>query len=113
LKTNVEKLNPTRVKLTITVDQADFKPALDAAYKTVSQQVNIPGFRKGKVPSSVLDQRVGKDMILAQAINDGMDDFYRQALAAEKLIPLATPQADVKQAPPAAEPAAAPPPEPP
>jgi trigger factor len=104
LKTNVEKLNPTRVKLTITVDQTDFKPALDAAYKTVSQQVNIPGFRKGKVPSSVLDQRVGKDMILAQAINDGMDDFYRQALATEKLIPLSTPQADVKQAPTAAEP---------
>ena len=104
MKTNVEKLNPTRVKLTITVEQADFKPALDAAYKTVSQQVNIPGFRKGKVPSSVLDQRVGKDMILAQAINDGMDDFYRQALAAEKLIPLGTPQADVKQAPTAAEP---------
>jgi trigger factor len=104
LKTNVEKLNPTRVKLTITVDQTDFKPALDAAYKTVSQQVNIPGFRKGKVPSSVLDQRVGKDMILAQAINDGMDDFYRQALTKEKLIPLGTPQADVKQAPTAAEP---------
>jgi trigger factor len=104
LKTNVEKLNPTRVKLTITVDQTDFKPALDAAYKTVSQQVNIPGFRKGKVPSSVLDQRVGKDMILAQAINDGMDDFYRQALTKEKLIPLGTPQADVKQAPTSAEP---------
>lgn len=104
MKTNVEKLNPTRVKLTITVEQADFKPALDAAYKTVSQQVNIPGFRKGKVPASVLDQRVGKDMILAQAINDGMDDFYRQALSAEKLIPLGTPQADVKQAPTAEEP---------
>ena len=104
MKTNVEKLNPTRVKLTITVDQSDFKPALDAAYKTVSQQVNIPGFRKGKVPASVLDQRVGKDMILAQAINDGMDDFYRQALQAEKLVPLGTPQADVKQAPTAAEP---------
>ena len=104
MKTNVEKLNPTRVKLTITVDQTDFKPALDAAYKTVSQQVNIPGFRKGKVPSSVLDQRVGKDMILAQAINDGMDDFYRQALTKEKLIPLGTPQADVKQAPTSAEP---------
>ena len=104
MKTNVEKLNPTRVKLTITVEPADFKPALDAAYKTVSEQVNIPGFRKGKVPAAVLDQRVGKDMIIAQAINDGMDDFYRQALAAEKLVPLATPQADVLQAPSAAEP---------
>ena len=104
MKTNVEKLNPTRVKLTITVEPADFKKALDAAYKTVSEQVNIPGFRKGKVPAAVLDQRVGKDMIIAQAINDGMDDFYRQALAAEKLVPLATPQADVLQAPSAAEP---------
>ena len=104
MKTNVEKLNPTRVKLTITVEAADFKPALDAAYKTVSEQVNIPGFRKGKVPAAVMDQRVGKDMIIAQAINDGMDDFYRQALAAEKLVPLATPQADVLQAPSAAEP---------
>ncbi|MEY4409221.1 MAG: hypothetical protein RLZ65_1057 [Actinomycetota bacterium] len=104
MKTNVEKLNPTRVKLTITVEAADFKTALDAAYKTVSEQVNIPGFRKGKVPAAVMDQRVGKDMIIAQAINDGMDDFYRQALAAEKLVPLATPQADVLQAPSAAEP---------
>ena len=104
MKTNVEKLNPTRVKLTITVEPADFKPALEVAYKTVSEQVNIPGFRQGKVPAAVLDQRVGKDMIIAQSFNDGMDDFYRQALAAEKLVPLATPQADVLQAPSAAEP---------
>jgi trigger factor len=99
LKTNVEKLNPTRVKLTITVDQAGFKPTLDKAYKTIAEQVTIPGFRKGKVPAQVLDQRVGKDAIFAQAINDGMDDFYREALKAEKLLPLGTPQADIKSAP--------------
>lgn len=99
MKTSVEKLNPTRVKLTIEVDQASFKPTLDKAYQTVSGQVNIPGFRKGKVPSQVLDQRVGKDQIIAQAINDGMDDFYRAALAKEKLSPLGTPAADVKSAP--------------
>lgn len=99
MKTNVEKLNPTRVKLTIEVDQAAFKPTLDKAYKTVSGQVSIPGFRKGKVPAQVLDQRVGKDQIIAQAINDGMDDFYRAALAQEKLLPLGTPAADVKSAP--------------
>ena len=99
MKTNVEKLNPTRVKLTITVDQAAFKPTLDKAYKTVASQVNIPGFRKGKVPAQVLDQRVGKDAIFAQAINDGMDDFYREALKSEKLLPLGTPQADIKSAP--------------
>ena len=99
LKTNVEKLNPTRVKLTIEVDQAAFKPTLDKAYQTVASQVNIPGFRKGKVPAPVLDQRVGKDAIIAQAINDGMDDFYRAALREEKLLPLGTPQADIKSAP--------------
>lgn len=104
MKTTVEKLNPTRVKLTIEVDQATFKPALDAAYKTISSQVNIPGFRKGNVPAKILDQRVGKDSILAQAINDGMDSFYREAIQSEKLRPLSTPQAEVKSAPSASEP---------
>lgn len=104
MKTTVEKLNPTRVKLTIEVDQASFKPALDAAYKAISSQVNIPGFRKGNVPAQILDQRVGKDSILAQAINDGMDSFYREAIQSEKLRPLSTPQAEVKSAPSASEP---------
>lgn len=99
MKTNVEKLNPTRVKLTIEIDQEAFRPTLDKAYKTISNQVNIPGFRKGKVPSQVLDQRVGKDAIIAQAINDGMDDFYRAALALEKLLPLQSPEVDIKSAP--------------
>jgi trigger factor len=105
VKTTVERLNPTRVKLTITVDQAGFKPALEKAYETVSSQVNIPGFRKGKVPATILDQRVGKDAIIAQAVNDGLDDFYREALIKENLKPLSTPQADIKSAPNAQEPA--------
>ena len=104
MKTKLERLNPTRVKLTLTVDQKAFKPALDKAYATIAGQVNIPGFRKGKVPAPVLDQRVGKDAIIAQAINDGIDDFYRQALISEKLRPLDTPQADIKSAPNAQEP---------
>lgn len=99
MKTAVERINPTRVKLTITVDQAAFKPALDKAYGTVASQVNIPGFRKGKVPAAVLDQRVGKDAIIGQAINDGLDGFYRDAMQKENLRPLDTPQADVKSAP--------------
>jgi trigger factor len=105
VKTTVERLNPTRVKLTITVDQAGFQPALEKAYETVSSQVNIPGFRKGKVPATILDQRVGKDAIIAQAVNDGLDDFYREALIKENLKPLSTPQADIKSAPNAQEPA--------
>jgi trigger factor len=99
LKTVVSKLNPTRVKLEITVEPADFKPALDQAYKTVAQQINIPGFRKGHVPAPVIDQRVGRGAVLAQAINDSLDNYYRQAIKEENLRPLDTPQADVKQAP--------------
>ena len=104
MKTTVERLTPTRVKLTLTVDAAGFKPALEKAYETVSSQVNIPGFRKGKVPATILDQRVGKDAIIAQAVNDGLDDFYREALIQENLKPLSTPQADIKSAPNAQEP---------
>jgi trigger factor len=104
VKTEVKRINPTRVKLTITVDQQSFKPALDRAYKTVSEQVNIPGFRKGKVPAAVLDQRVGKDAIIGQAINDGLDIFYRDALREKDLRPLDTPQADIKSAPSSTEP---------
>jgi len=104
VKTTVERLTPTRVKLTITVDAAGFKPALEKAYETVSSQVSIPGFRKGKVPATILDQRVGKDAIIAQAVNDGLDDFYREALIQENLKPLSTPQADIKSAPNAQEP---------
>lgn len=105
MKTDVQRINPTRVKLTITVDQQAFQPALDKAYSTVASQVNIPGFRKGKVPAAVLDQRVGKDAIIGQAINDGLDGFYREALTAENLRPLDTPQADVKSAPDSKDPA--------
>jgi trigger factor len=104
VKTEVKRINSTRVKLTITVDQQSFKPALDRAYKTVSEQVNIPGFRKGKVPAAVLDQRVGKDAIIGQAINDGLDIFYRDALREKDLRPLDTPQADIKSAPSSTEP---------
>lgn len=104
MKTELKRLNPTRVKLTITVDEKSFKPALDRAYQTVAQQVNIPGFRKGKVPAVVLDQRVGKDAIIGQAINDGLDVFYRDALREKDLRPLDTPQADIKSAPSSEEP---------
>jgi trigger factor len=99
LKTVVEQLTPTRVKLTIEVTPAEFKPSLDHAYEHIAEGVNIPGFRKGKVPAAILDQRVGRPAILAHAINDGLDTIYRQAIEENKVRPLGQPQADVKQAP--------------
>lgn len=99
MKTTVERVKPTRVKLTIEVTPEEFKPSLDHAYEHIAEDVNIPGFRKGKVPAAILDQRVGRPAILAHAINDGLDTIYRDAVEAEKLRPLGQPQADIKQTP--------------
>jgi len=99
VKTTVERLTPTRVKLSIEVTPEEFKPSLDHAYEHIAETVNIPGFRKGKIPAAILDQRVGRPAILAHAINDGLDSIYRSAIEAEKLRPLGQPSADVKEAP--------------
>jgi len=99
LKTTVERLAATRVKLTIEVTPEEFKPSLDHAYEHIAETVNIPGFRKGKIPAAILDQRVGRGAILAHAINDGLDGIYRAAIESEKLRPLGAPQADVKSTP--------------
>ena len=99
MKTTVERLAPTRVKLNIEVTPEEFRPSLDHAYEHIAETVNIPGFRKGKIPAAILDQRVGRGAILAHAINDGLDSIYRQAIEAEKLRPLGQPSADVKATP--------------
>ena len=99
MKTSVERVNPTRVKLNIEVTPEEFKPSLDHAYEHIAQQVNVPGFRKGKIPATLLDQRVGRPSILAHAINDGLDGIYKRALEESKLRPLGQPKADVISSP--------------
>ena len=99
MKTKVDRINPTRVKLNIEVTPEEFKPSLDHAYEHIAEQVNVPGFRKGKIPAAILDQRVGRPAILAHAINDGLDSIYKKALEEAKLRPLGQPQADVKASP--------------
>jgi len=87
------------VKLTVEATPEDLRPSIDHAYEHVAQQVNIPGFRKGKVPAPVLDQRVGRPYILAHAIQDGVNDLYGKALEAEKLRPLMQPETDIVSSP--------------
>ncbi|WP_172956070.1 trigger factor [Rhodoluna limnophila] len=99
MKTAVEHIKPTRAKLTIEVTPEEFRPSIDHAYEHIAESVNIPGFRKGKVPAAILDQRVGRPAVLAHAINDGLDSVYRQALEESKLRPLGQPSADIKQSP--------------
>lgn len=99
MKTTVEKLSPTRAKLTIEVTPDELKPSIDHAYEHIASQVNIPGFRKGKVPPPLIDQRVGRGEVLNHAVSDGLDRFYRQALTDEKVRALGRPSADVTQWP--------------
>ena len=99
MKTTVEKLSPTRIKLSIAVTPEELRPSIDHAYEHIATQVNIPGFRKGKVPPALIDQRVGKAEVLNHAVNDGLDKFYKQAIAEEKIRTLGRPEADVTSLP--------------
>ena len=95
MKTTVEKLSPTRVKLNISVTPEELKPSIAHAYEHIGSQVNIPGFRKGKIPPQLIDQRVGREEVLNHAVSDGLDKFYRQAVTDEKIRVLGRPEADV------------------
>ena len=95
MPSTVEKLGPSRVKLTIEIPFADLKPHLDKAYKDIAAQVNIPGFRKGKVPAAIIDQRFGRGSVLQEAINAALPDAYAAAVAENDLVPLGQPEVDV------------------
>jgi len=99
VSTTVERLSPTRVKLNITVTPEELKPSIAHAYEHIAQSVNIPGFRKGKVPPPIIDQRVGRAEVLNHAVSEGIDRLYRDAAAEENLKPLGRPSADITQWP--------------
>ena len=96
-KITAKKLNETRVKLTVAIKMEDLEPHLKQAYKTISNQVSIPGFRKGHVPAPIIDQRLGRQAVVEQAVNDSLDEFYQVALAETDTVPLGRPSADVEE----------------
>ena len=97
LKSAVEKLSPTRVKLSIEVPFADLKPHIDGAYKSLSEKITIPGFRKGKVPSAMIDQRVGRGAVLDEAINAAIPTFYSQAAKDNDVLVIGRPTVEVTE----------------
>ena len=97
MKSAVETLSPTRAKLTVEVPFEELKPSLDAAYKKIAQQINVPGFRKGKVPPMVIDRQVGRGPVLDEAINDALPKLYVQALQDNDLEPLAQPEIEISK----------------
>ncbi len=97
MKSDLETLNPTRVKLTVEVPFDELKPSLDAAYRKIGSQVTIPGFRKGKVPPRVIDQRFGREMVLEEAVNDALPKFYGDAVEANDVKVIGQPDVDVTE----------------
>ncbi len=97
MKSAVETLNPTRVRLTVEVPFEELKPSLDAAYKKINQQVTVPGFRKGKIPARIIDQRFGRGAVLEEAINDALPKFYTEAVNEGELKVLGQPEIDITE----------------
>jgi trigger factor len=97
VKSTVEALSPTRVRLTIDVPFDELSGHVNDAYKKIAMQVNIPGFRKGKVPAAMIDQRVGRGTVLDEAINQALPDFYSQAAREHDVAVLGRPEVDIKE----------------
>ncbi len=95
MKSAVETLNPTRVRLTVEVPFEELKPSLDAAYKKIAAQVSIPGFRRGKVPARLIDQRFGRGVVLEEAVNDALPRLYSRAVQESGVQALGQPEVDV------------------
>ncbi len=95
MKTDVEELSPTRVKLTIEVPFEELKSSLDKAYREVARQVRVPGFRPGRVPPRIIDQRFGRGMVLEQAVNDAVPQLYGKALEDNEVFALGQPELEI------------------
>ena len=97
MKSVVESLSPTRVRIIIDVDFKDLEPHVTVAYDTLAHQVSIPGFRKGKVPRAMIDQRVGRGAVLDEAINNALPEFYTQAARENDVLVVGRPSVDIKE----------------
>ena len=95
MKTDVEELSPTRVRLTIEVPFSELKADLDKAYREVARQVRVPGFRPGRTPPRVIDQRVGRGAVLEQAMNDAVPKLYGKALEEHEVFALGQPELEI------------------
>ena len=95
LKSTVESLSPTRVRLAVEVPFDELKPSLDQAYASIAQQVRVPGFRPGKAPARIIDQRLGRGAVLDEAVQDALPRAYSDAVRENELEPLGQPDIEV------------------
>lgn len=99
MKSTVETLEPTKVRLTVEVPYEELSDEMNKAYKDISQQVSIPGFRKGHVPPRIIDQRFGRAAVIEQVVNEVLPGHYSDAVAEHSLRPMQQPQVEVTEIP--------------
>lgn len=99
MKTTVKKLEPTKVKMTVTLEPKELNPYLDAARKQIGNRQSFPGFRRGHVPAQVIDARIGFPNVVAYALNDSIGDMYATAAQSKNLHPMDQPQLNVEKIP--------------
>lgn len=97
MKSVAETLGPTRVKLAVEVPFAELQSNLDEAYKRIANQVTVPGFRKGKVPARIIDQRFGRGAVLEEAINEALPGLYSRAVDEAEISPLGSPDVEITE----------------
>jgi trigger factor len=95
VKSTAENLSPTRVRLSVEVPFEELKPSLDAAYKKIGAQIRVPGFRPGKVPARIIDQRIGRGAVLEEAVNEIVPRKYVEAAREHDLKALGQPEIEV------------------
>ena len=95
LTTSVETLDDNKVRVSVTVPAAEFEKAVDAAFRKLAREVKVPGFRPGKAPRRLLEARFGTEYAREQALRDALPDYYEQALVAESVDAIASPEIDI------------------
>lgn len=99
MKSTVERLSPTRVRINVEVPFDELKPDFDRAYKKIAQQVTVPGFRRGKVPARIIEARLGRGVVLDEVVNAAVPTKYSEAVsgAEEKVNPIGRPDIEVTE----------------
>ena len=95
MKSNVEQLSPTRVRIEVQVPFTELEPDFQRAYKELAKQVRLPGFRPGKAPAKLLEARFGREAMLEQVVNEALPSRYGQAVAESEVHPLGQPDIEV------------------
>jgi trigger factor len=95
VKSSVEQLSPTRVRISVEVPFTELEPDFRRAYKELAKQVRLPGFRPGKAPARLLEARFGRAAMLEQVVNEALPGRYGQAVAESEVHPLGQPEIEV------------------